>query len=149
MPLLLFIALLPILGHLNFEQHASPVLGKTLARAIFWSVFVALLLLPFVTSLRHQARRRAIIREIMERGEAAAAVITRIEQTGRRTSDGVDEKWRVELGLEVTRSSGESYQARTDCYISTVHLPQYQPGKAVQVKMAPGNREEVVVVGLE
>jgi hypothetical protein len=65
MPVLIFLAMLPVLGHLNVEQGVNPVLGKTLARAIFWSVFVVLLLLPFVTSIRHQLRRKAIVRDIM------------------------------------------------------------------------------------
>ena len=65
MPVLIFLAMLPVLGHLNVEQGVNSVLGKTLARAIFWSVFVVLLLLPFVTSIRHQLRRKAIVRDIM------------------------------------------------------------------------------------
>jgi hypothetical protein len=149
LPVLLFIMLLPVLGHFEVDRYTDPLIGKTTGKVIFTTLFALLLVLPFIRNMRYTGWRKRIISEILERGEAAEAVITSIEQTGVKRTDGVDERWRVELVLDIKRSSGESHSARTDCFISTIHLPQYQPGKAVQVKINPDNREEVVIIGLE
>lgn len=149
LPVLALILLLPVLGHFEVDRYTEPLIGKTTGKVIFTSLFALLLLLPFIRQMRYTGRRKKIISEILERGEAAEAVITGIDQTGAKTTDGVDERWRVGLGLDIKRSSGESYSAGTDCFISTIHLPQYQPGKTVRVKINPDNREEVVIVGLE
>jgi len=149
LPILIFIILLPILGYFNVDQYTYAIFGEMPTKVVFWSLFSILFLLPFITHYRYMNKRKEIIRELLETGEPAEAVITGIDQTGSKTTDGVDERWRVDLGLDVTRSSGELYHVKADYFISIIHIPQYQPGKTVQVKINPDNKEEVVIVGLE
>ena len=78
-------------------------------------------------------------KELQKVGRPAQALILQIADTGWTLNDDPV----VDFLLEVHPEQEESYQARTKIVISRVHIPQFQPGATVPVRIDPKNRERV------
>jgi hypothetical protein len=78
-------------------------------------------------------------KELQKIGRPAQAVILQISDTGWTLNDDPV----VAFWLEVHPDGEEAYQARTKIVISRVHIPQFQPGASVPVRIDPKDRSRV------
>ena len=78
-------------------------------------------------------------RELQKIGIPAQALILQVSDTGWTVNDDPV----VAFLLEVHPEREEPYQARTKIVISRVHIPQFQPGATVPVRIDPTNRDRV------
>ena len=78
-------------------------------------------------------------KELQKIGRPAEALILQISDTGWTLNDDPV----VDFLLEVHPEKEQPYQARTKLVISRVHIPQFQPGATVPVRIDPKNPERV------
>jgi len=65
--------------------------------------------------------------------------------TARQTGEWVNNNPQVELDLEVAGESSMRYEIRLQTVIPQIHLPSVQPGKVLRLKIAPDDRNHVVI----
>jgi uncharacterized protein DUF3592 len=78
-------------------------------------------------------------KELQKTGRPAEALILEISDTGWTLNDDPV----VAFLLEVHPDGKQSYQARTKIVISRVHIPQFQPGATVPVRIDPKEPKRV------
>jgi len=78
-------------------------------------------------------------KELRKIGRPAQAKILEISDTGWTVNDDPV----VAFLLEVYPGEQEPYQARTKIVISRVHIPQFQPGATVPVRIDPKNPDRI------
>jgi hypothetical protein len=79
--------------------------------------------------------------EILGTGKPADGTILDIEDTGNRFNDQPE----VILSLEVRPPDGPSYKAQARMILSPVHIPRFQPGAEVKLKVDPEDPSRVAV----
>ena len=82
-----------------------------------------------------------VVHDLQTRGLAAEAKILKIWDAGVRVNDDPV----VGFLLEVYPPDGESYEAQTKGPISIVHMPRFQPGAVVPVRIDPQNPARVAL----
>jgi hypothetical protein len=75
-------------------------------------------------------------RSIRARGSSAEAIILKISETGLSINDNPV----VKLLLDVGPPGQPRFQAEAERLISRLDIPQFQPGKTVQVKYDPDSK---------
>jgi len=82
--------------------------------------------------------------KIMDSGMSATGQILDVVDTGNRYNSNPQ----VEILLEITDSSGKTWQARTRKILSPVDLVSYQTGAEVRVMYDPEDPSSVLILGL-
>jgi hypothetical protein len=81
-------------------------------------------------------------RRLQETGEAATARVVEIWDTGMTVNDDPV----IGLRVEVSRADGSVYTATiAKSLVSRVHIPQFQPGSTVPVRIDPQDSANVVL----
>jgi hypothetical protein len=77
----------------------------------------------------------------IDKGLLGQATILKIWETGLRVND------RPQVGflLNIQHPDGSTYEAETKAVISVIHLPQFQPGATVAVKIDVNDRQRVAL----
>lgn len=76
---------------------------------------------------------------VLKQGIPAQARILSVQQTGVMVND----QPQVAFQLEIHPPVGTPYQASLKAVIPLVHIPQYQPGASVPVKIHPSDRNRI------
>lgn len=80
--------------------------------------------------------------ELLAKGNPASARVLAVEDTYTRVSSNPLVRFR----LEVQPKTGQPYEATTEAIVSVVHLPRFQPGAEVEVRVDPEDSARVAVV---
>jgi hypothetical protein len=80
-------------------------------------------------------------RGIIENGIPAQAKIVGLRQTGMMLNN----QPQVEFDLKVQPPGGRPYRAQTKAIIPLIHIPQFQPGVDLPVKIHPSNPLQVAL----
>ncbi len=83
--------------------------------------------------------------QLRQNGLPGTAVITAVRDTGNRFNDQPE----VEFQLDVNAPGLSPYKATTRMYISPVYLPQFQPGRTINVKYDPKDQYRIAIVSVE
>lgn len=81
-------------------------------------------------------------KNLLKSGIEANARVTALEDTGNR----LNRNPQVRMKLSVAPEGQAPFQAELTAYISTVDLPNYQPGKEIRVKYNPRDPSSVALV---
>lgn len=76
-------------------------------------------------------------------GLPASVVIKNITQAGTKITIGVIEYFKVNIDVQVTAPSGETWPATITEIISIVDIPRFQPGHTYPVKYNPADKNKV------
>lgn len=79
--------------------------------------------------------------QLLKNGVPARAEIVSIEPTG----NWYNNQPQVDVHLEVTPEEGESFEATATMIINPVYMPQFQPGKMVQVRYDAEDRTNIAI----
>jgi hypothetical protein len=79
--------------------------------------------------------------QLVKNGVPATAEIISIHPTGNIFND----QPQVDIVVRVTPTDGEPYEANVTMIINAVYLPQFQPGKTVQVRYDAGDPSNVAI----
>jgi len=114
---------------------------------ILLGVFISLCSITFTIIITVLAIRfaRSIIgknKTVMQQGIPATAKILEVEQTGVL----VNHMPQVRFRLEVQHPQRGTYEASAKAVIQMVHIPQYQPGAEISVKVHPTDPTQVEIV---
>ena len=80
-------------------------------------------------------------RGILQNGISAKAKIVSVRQTGMM----VNNQPQIEFDLDVQQPGGAPYRAQAKAIIPLVHIPQFQPGVDVPVKIHPSDPMQVAL----
>jgi hypothetical protein len=117
----------------SFLWQMTPWVAATIAFGIGATVFfIASMVIGGMSNIMIEAK-----------GQDAEAQIVRINDTGTRINDNPV----VEFTLQVRPAGFPPFTGAARKTISIVELAQYQPGRTVRVKFAPG-KDQVAIVGL-
>jgi hypothetical protein len=83
----------------------------------------------------------ALTRELQQTGEPGTALVLRIDDTGMTLNDDPV----ALLRLEVHPRQGDAYEATAKVLIPRLHVPQFQPGATVPVRVDPRDKMRVAV----
>jgi hypothetical protein len=109
-------------------------------------LILALVALAFVPFVRRTLRQRSVNKELLATGVTAPATLISMQQTGMKTTVGVNESWQVNLLLQVQPADGSAFQAQVPHMVSVLEIPQYQPGATLIVRFDPNDRTKVAVL---
>lgn len=76
-------------------------------------------------------------------GLPASAVIQSVAQAGTKITMGVKEYFKVNITVQVTAPSGETWPAVLTEIISILDIPRFQPGLIYPVRYNPADKNEV------
>ena len=80
-------------------------------------------------------------RGILQNGIPAQAKIRGVRQTGVL----VNNQPQIEFDLDVQPTGGAAYQAKAKAVIPMIHIPQFQPGMDIPVKVQPSDPMQVAL----
>ncbi|PWT87530.1 MAG: hypothetical protein C5B54_12230 [Acidobacteria bacterium] len=80
-------------------------------------------------------------KELQKTGQPAEATVVQIWDTGMTVNNDPV----IGLLLEVHPTNGEAYQTKTKALVSRVHIPQFQPGAVLPVRVDPKDPNRVSV----
>lgn len=111
---------------------------SVLAWAAFSVIVFAILATVLVPIMRADERNARILRE----GVAAKARVSSIRPTGGHHNEDPE----VVITLEVLSPSDRPFAATIETFVSPVHLPRFQPGLTVDVRLDPNEPRNVALV---
>lgn len=82
-------------------------------------------------------------KELLQKGVPSAATIKDIEMGGSVITMGVDRRIQVILPITVTPEGSSPFDTVITPYISELKIPQFQPGKQIQVRYDPADSSRV------
>ncbi len=132
-------------------ENGIQIMGLSLP--VFLGIVAVAVVLFIVFLLRSIKKATASIMNEMEGGDGAKALlqtgtpakakITDIEMGGSVITIGVDRRIQVVLSLQIMPDGMAPYAAVLTPYISELHIPQFQPGKLVQVRYNPADPHQL------
>ncbi len=106
---------------------------------VIGGITVAIVLFVF----RRVGNMSAPNRELLATGQDAQATILNLWDTGTT----VNENPLVGMQLQVQPAFGPAYQVQTTHLISRLQVPQFQPGRVLNVKVDPSKPQKVAIAG--
>ncbi len=97
-----------------------------------------------INEMRAKREQRKV--RIEQHGVTAEATIENIDMGGMTITSGVKRELEVVLTLNVIPKTDSPFTVKTETMISELHVPQYQPGKKVQIKYDPVDRNNTKII---
>jgi hypothetical protein len=118
---------------------SSAVASKRIGATVALSLLIALagFAIPAYVFFWPQYQQSKII----EQGQPAQATIVSIKPTGNVYND----QPQVKLTLRVQPPSGEAFTSETRLILNPVYVPQFQPGKQLNVHFLPDDHSQVAI----
>ena len=133
--------LLPIAAKLlGVASSNSPGLGVVLYLLLTLPFVGAILLFVDSAAMKKERRR------ILETGVAAKAIVVKVEMAGTKETNGVDERWLVNLTLDVQPAESAAFEARIQHFVAVLDIPRVQPGQVLDVRYDANDTTRVAVV---
>ena len=121
------------------------VASKPTARSIFTVLTIcgsiAIPIVAMVFVMRFIKKTVGPNRDVLQNGISAQAKIVSVQQTGVRLND----QPQILFDLEIRPPGGAPYRAQTKAVIPIIHIPQFQPGADVPVKIHPTDPAQVAL----
>ncbi len=83
--------------------------------------------------------------QLIKNGLSAEGIIVSIEDTGNRFND----QPQVKVTVDVQPKNDSAFKAAAKMIVSPVHLPQFQPGKKVQVRYDPADPSKIAIESVQ